>query len=261
MDLEAAAAADGEVSPEPATKRRKKPADDTSANAGEEAASPKKSKAAADEGPAALSGDDFRKKHFITSTRAGAEALPEPIQRFEDAPFGKKTRAGLVAAGFAAPSPIQAQAWPIAVAGQDLVAVAKTGSGKTLGFLLPAFRLIGKSEVALSKGSAATPPVLVIAPTRELVSQIEAECHKFQDYSKVVSLAVFGGAPKGPQGRALKETPPHVLVATPGRLQDFMEMKAVKLGSFWVCLRVRKWGSVGIRSRSSVKIGGRTTVD
>jgi len=174
-----------------------------------------------------MSPDAFRKKHEITSARED-QSLPDPVQRFEDAPFSKKIKAGLAAAGFAAPSPIQAQGWAVAVLGQDLVAVAKTGSGKTLGFLLPACRAIALSELPEPRGSAAEPLALVLAPTRELVAQIEAECAKFLQYSKVTSLAVFGGAAKGPQVKACKDHP-QVLIATPGRLQDLMEMTAVNL--------------------------------
>lgn len=175
--------------------------------------------AAAEGAPDVLSAKKFRKKHFITAAGEN-QVLPDPVQRFEDAPFGKKAIAALKAA-FPAPTPIQAQAWPIAVEGNDLVAIAKTGSGKTLGFLLPAFKQISESEAsALS--------VLVLAPTRELVSQIEVECKKFESHSKVTSAAVFGGAPKGPQVAAVKAKP-QVLIATPGRLQDLMEMGVVSL--------------------------------
>jgi len=176
-----------------------------------------------------LPADAYRAKFFITSAREGSVVLPDPVQRFDDAPFGKKIRASLAAAGFAAPSPIQAQGWPIAVAGTDLVAVAKTGSGKTLGFLLPAFRLIGKIADAEAGSSCAKPRAIVLAPTRELASQIEAECKKFQDVARVTSLAVFGGAPKGPQVKGLRDVAPSILVATPGRLQDLMEMNVVRL--------------------------------
>jgi len=188
--------------------------------------------AAGSDSAASAASEDFRKKFHIASAREG-QSLPAPVQSFDEAPFGKKVQKALKAAGFVAPSPIQAQGWPIAVAGQDLVAVAKTGSGKTLGFLLPAFKMIGEcaAEVGTSAGSLpATPLVLVLAPTRELATQIEAECTKFGKAAKVSSQAVFGGMPKQPQAKALKEGP-QVLVATPGRLQDLMEMNAVSLKS------------------------------
>jgi len=150
------------------------------------------------------------------------------VQSFEEAPFDKKVRKALTSAGFKAPSPIQAQGWPIALAGKDLVAVAKTGSGKTVGFLLPAFRKVLESSPKASTGKACQPLVLVIAPTRELAQQIEVESVRFGQCMGIRSLAVFGGAPKPPQVQALKNNPP-VLVATPGRLQDFMEMGVVSM--------------------------------
>jgi len=225
----AAASAEQEVAEEPAKKKGKKSkakAEEQQAAAVAEEKGPAKADA-----PDVLPADEFRSKFDISSAGEGQE-LPDPVQRFEDAPFSKKLREGLLAAGFAAPSPIQAQGWPVAVLGKDLVAVAKTGSGKTLGFLLPAFRAIAKGLASTDegKGSApSAPSVLVLAPTRELVSQIEAECKKFEHYTNVMSLAVFGGAPKPPQIKALKENRPQVLVATPGRLQDLMEMRAVTL--------------------------------
>eukprot|EP00933_Yihiella_yeosuensis_P009726 TRINITY_DN11581_c0_g1_i1.p1 TRINITY_DN11581_c0_g1~~TRINITY_DN11581_c0_g1_i1.p1 ORF type:complete len:505 (-),score=148.76 TRINITY_DN11581_c0_g1_i1:104-1618(-) len=181
-----------------------------------------------------LSAEEFRKQAKIVAVRnEGATedpVLPDPVQSFDEAPFSKKIREALGAA-FSAPSHIQAQAWPIAAEGSDLVAVAKTGSGKTLAFLCPAFKLISK---AVKEGLEPTkgvvrPLALVLAPTRELATQIEVECQKFASYAKVRSAAVFGGAPKNEQGKAMKKADPHVLVATPGRLQDFMNSGEVDL--------------------------------
>jgi ATP-dependent RNA helicase DDX5/DBP2 len=78
-------------------------------------------------------------------------------------------------AGFAAPTPIQAQAWPVAMSGRDLVAIAKTGSGKTCGFLLPGMLHIQETR----KDPRVGPTLLVLAPTRELAVQIKAEADKF----------------------------------------------------------------------------------
>lgn len=200
----------------PVTPKNKKPKAEKSAE--DVVSSPDK--------PQVLKPNAFRSLHSITSQRQ-EQTLPDPVQSFDEAPFGKKVRTALKEAGFPAPSPIQAQSWPVAVEGSDLVAVAKTGSGKTLAFLLPAFRLVSAAEDAGEKG-VAKPPVLVLAPTRELAVQIEAECVRFGRTAKVRSQVVFGGAPKGPQAKALKELP-QVLVATPGRLQDLMSMGVVSL--------------------------------
>lgn len=182
-----------------------------------------------------LSPEEFRNKFQISAVRREEQTeepeLPDPVQSFSEAPFGKKIKEALLAAGFDSPSPIQAQAWPIAAAGFDLVAVAKTGSGKTLAFLLPAFKIITKmtkGETAPTSSKSVQPMILVLAPTRELATQIQVECSKFASSSKVRSLAVFGGAAKNQQAKGLKEDP-HILVATPGRLQDFMNSKEVCL--------------------------------
>ena len=84
-------------------------------------------------------------------------------------------------AGFASPTPIQAQTWPIALQNRDIVAIAKTGSGKTLGYLIPAFILLRHHRNNAQNG----PTVLVLAPTRELATQIQNEVIKFGRSSRI----------------------------------------------------------------------------
>ncbi|KAH9602279.1 hypothetical protein KSS87_015440 [Heliosperma pusillum] len=127
-------------------------------------------------------------------------------------------------AGFSAPTPIQAQSWPIALQGRDIVAIAKTGSGKTLGYLLPGFMHLKR----LRNNSQMGPTVLVLSPTRELATQILVEAVKFGRSSRISSTCLYGGAPKGPQLREL-ERGVDVVVATPGRLNDILEMKRIRL--------------------------------
>ncbi|CAN1853222.1 DEAD-box ATP-dependent RNA helicase 46, partial [Linum perenne] len=116
---------------------------------------------------------------------------------------------------FSAPTPIQAQSWPVVLQSRDIVAIAKTGSGKTLGYMIPAF-LHG-------------PTVLVLSPTRELATQIQAEAVKFGKSSRISCTCLYGGAPKGPQlGQLDRGT--DIVVATPGRLNDILEMRRVSLG-------------------------------
>lgn len=86
-------------------------------------------------------------------------------------------------AGFPSPSPIQAQSWPVAMQGRDVVAVAKTGSGKTLGFLLPGFLHLKRRANNPRMG----PTVVVMAPTRELATQIHEEAVKFGRSSYISS--------------------------------------------------------------------------
>ncbi|MBA0571911.1 hypothetical protein Golob_002280, partial [Gossypium lobatum] len=127
-------------------------------------------------------------------------------------------------AGFSAPTPIQAQSWPIAVQGRDIVAIAKTGSGKTLGYLLPGFMHLKRCHNDPQMG----PTVLVLSPTRELATQIQDEAHKFGKSSRISCTCLYGGAPKGPQLREI-ERGVDIVVATPGRLNDILEMKRISL--------------------------------
>ncbi|KAG5555368.1 hypothetical protein RHGRI_012792 [Rhododendron griersonianum] len=128
----------------------------------------------------------------------------------------------LHSAGFSSPTPIQAQTWPIAILNKDIVAIAKTGSGKTLGYLIPAFMLLRHLRNNPQNG----PTVLVLAPTRELATQIQDEAIKFGRSSRVSCTCLYGGAPKGPQLRELEQGV-DIVVATPGRLNDILEMKRI----------------------------------
>merc|ERR1712070_887728 len=127
--------------------------------------------------------------------------------------------------GYNAPTPIQAQGWPIALQGKDMVAVAATGSGKTCGFLVPALVRLGERGPAPRPKSffhkdPARPSILVLAPTRELAQQIAGEAAKFAPAVNGRVVSVYGGVPKGDQVRELKQGC-DVLIATPGRLLDF----------------------------------------
>lgn len=100
----------------------------------------------------------YREKLQITTGEMDdANCLPPCFRAFSDAPFASALQDKLVQAGFESPSPIQAQGWPIALAGDDLIAVAKTGSGKTLGFLLPVFHAIAGTGKAVGKSGTPAP--------------------------------------------------------------------------------------------------------
>jgi ATP-dependent RNA helicase DDX5/DBP2 len=151
-----------------------------------------------------------------------------PWNHFEDCNFPPQILNSLLNAGFPHPSPIQAYAWPLLTEGRDLIGVAKTGSGKTLGFLLPAFKTMIQQR--LDPYRAGGPLLLTLAPTRELACQIEVEAQKFGNPAGIRSACSYGGAPKGPQLGQLRRGA-HVLIATPGRLNDFLKMGAVRLRS------------------------------
>ena len=127
---------------------------------------------------------------------------PPPVLRFDDAALPDGVRREIDKARFDAPSLIQSAAWPPALAGQDVIGIAKTGSGKTLAFLAPAFRLIEADRRGGGSGNGAglaSPTALVLAPTRELAIQIREEAVKFGQSSRIGSVVVYGGAPRGGQ--------------------------------------------------------------
>ncbi|CAM6051893.1 unnamed protein product [Sphagnum compactum] len=165
--------------------------------------------------------DAYRRLHEVT---AMGDNVPAPYMTFDVAGFSPDLLRELQSAGFKAPTPIQAQSWPIAMQNRDIVAIAKTGSGKTLGYLLPGFLHLERRR----KNSRLGPTILVLAPTRELATQIQDECVKFGRSSRITSTCVYGGAPKGPQLRDI-ERGADIIIATPGRLNDFLEVKKVSL--------------------------------
>ncbi|KAJ0753288.1 putative RNA helicase [Helianthus annuus] len=168
-----------------------------------------------------LSPDAYRQQHEITVT---GDNVPPPFTSFEDTGFPSELLREVLEAGFTAPTPIQAQSWPVALQSRDIVAIAKTGSGKTLGYLIPAFIHLKR----VHKNRQMGPTVLVLSPTRELATQIQAEAVKFGRSSKILCTCLYGGAPKGPQLREL-DRGTDIVVATPGRLNDILEMRRLSL--------------------------------
>lgn len=127
----------------------------------------------------------------------------------------------LQAIGFETPTPIQEKAIPVLLQGtKDFVGLAQTGTGKTAAFGLPLLQLIEKSQ--------RSPQALVICPTRELCLQITSDIEKFSGKEKVQVTAVYGGTSISLQIRELKRGS-HIVVATPGRLIDLIERKAIHL--------------------------------
>ncbi|KAM9990305.1 hypothetical protein ACTFIY_006339 [Dictyostelium cf. discoideum] len=145
--------------------------------------------------------------------------VPPPIMQFTQAPFPGYLMKEIIGAGFPNPTPIQSQAWPIALKGRDIIGLAKTGSGKTLAFLLPSIVHINAQPVLREDDG---PIVLVLAPTRELALQIQEETNKFGGTSQISNTCVYGGASKHAQVAALKKGV-EIVIATPGRLIDILE--------------------------------------
>ncbi|XP_007031512.2 PREDICTED: DEAD-box ATP-dependent RNA helicase 46 [Theobroma cacao] len=168
-----------------------------------------------------MSSDAYRRQHEITVT---GDAVPAPFTSFEATGLPSEILREVHNAGFSAPTPIQAQSWPIALQSRDIVAIAKTGSGKTLGYLIPGFVHLKRCRNEPQMG----PTVLVLSPTRELATQIQDEALKFGKSSRISCTCLYGGAPKGPQLREI-ERGVDIVVATPGRLNDILEMRKISL--------------------------------
>ncbi|XP_059178455.1 uncharacterized protein LOC131957724 isoform X2 [Physella acuta] len=151
-------------------------------------------------------------------TIAGKD-VPNPIFTFEEGNFPDYVMNQIRRNSWQAPTSIQSQAWPIALSGRNLVGIAQTGSGKTLGFMLPAIVHVNHQPY-LEHGDG--PIVLVLVPTRELAQQVIEVSNEFGRSSQIRSACVYGGAPKGPQLRDL-ERGAEICIATPGRLIDFLE--------------------------------------
>ncbi|XP_011157859.1 ATP-dependent RNA helicase dbp2 isoform X1 [Solenopsis invicta] len=164
----------------------------------------------------------FRENTEIT---VKGEHVPNPIQYFEEGNFPPYVMENIHREGYLRPTPIQAQGWPIALSGRDLVAIAQTGSGKTLGYILPAIvHIIHQPRISSGDG----PIVLILAPTRELAQQIQEVANSFGEMAAVRNTCIFGGAPKGPQAHDL-EKGIEICIATPGRLIDFLEKGTTNL--------------------------------
>ncbi|XP_035903044.1 probable ATP-dependent RNA helicase DDX43 [Anopheles stephensi] len=154
--------------------------------------------------------------------------IPNPVCEFHQA-FGDfpELMEELRKQNFTKPSPIQAQAWPILLQGEDLIGIAQTGTGKTLAFLLPAFIHIEGQPVP--RGSRGGPNVLVLAPTRELALQIEKEVAKYQ-FRGIKAVCLYGGGDRRAQINVVRGGV-EILIATPGRLNDLVQEGVVDVSS------------------------------
>jgi ATP-dependent RNA helicase RhlE len=132
--------------------------------------------------------------------------------------------------GYDTPSPIQLQAIPAVLAGRDVLAAAQTGTGKTAGFVLP---ILQRLVADPSQGPRRAPRALILTPTRELAAQVAQSARDYGKHLRLVTYQVFGGVNINPQITALREGC-DLLVATPGRLLDLAQQRALDLSNVQV---------------------------
>jgi ATP-dependent RNA helicase RhlB len=143
--------------------------------------------------------------------------------RFAELDLPPEVHEGIRAAGFAAATPIQEAALPVALRGKDVAGQAQTGTGKTAAFLIATFtRLLRHPPGAVREGA---PRALIIAPTRELVVQIDADARLLGRFTGLRTALVFGGVDYVKQRESLR-APIDLLIGTPGRLIDYLKQHA-----------------------------------
>jgi ATP-dependent RNA helicase RhlE len=189
-----------------------------------------------------------------TTTVVPASPLPVSLEptpcdtapvAFDTLSLDSRRLEGVRDLGYKETRPVQSAVIPLALRGDDLIACAETGTGKTAAFVVPTLQTLlttepraaapvtGEGATAAPAADASVSParrsrVLVLAPTRELAVQIEDEIHGLAYHTSVTSAAVYGGVELGPQERALKAGV-DIIVATPGRLMDHMRQQNADL--------------------------------
>lgn len=143
------------------------------------------------------------------------------VTDFKSFSFNPLVQGGIDAAGYQKPTPIQAQAIPLVMNGQDLMGLAQTGTGKTAAFVIPILeRLLSKKQYGVR--------VLILAPTRELAEQINTVILTLSQKTRLRSVTLYGGVAKYPQEKVLRRGT-EIIVACPGRLLDHIRSRNVDL--------------------------------
>lgn len=166
--------------------------------------------------------DDFLATNYITIKDPASPTTLRPITKFSYLPSGDSS----AFTAFKAPTPIQSAAWPFLLSGRDVIGVAETGSGKTLAFGVPCIRSIINSP---SSKRSAPARAVIVSPTRELAAQIHSQIEQLAKPASLSTVCVYGGVPKDAQRAALKTA--HIVVATPGRLNDLINEGAADLSN------------------------------
>jgi ATP-dependent RNA helicase RhlE len=157
---------------------------------------------------------------------SGSAMLPTTPPTFAELGVSARTDEALRMRGIDGPFEIQARVIPDALAGRDVLARSRTGSGKTLAFAVPLVERLSPS--------GRSPSALILAPTRELASQVTEEFRAIADVAGLHVAAVYGGVGIGPQAKRARHA--DILVATPGRLLDLVQRKLLRLDRVRICV-------------------------
>lgn len=172
--------------------------------------------------------------HSTSITATNSEIDPKtglPMLKdvhFSDFAISDSLKSRLAAGGFNIPTPVQAKAVPPALEGHDILATASTGTGKTLSFLIPMIERMDANSVPSAKGKRGPIRSLILLPTRELAMQVLEAYSKISPQAKSDSVLVCGGLSENTQLDQLGRGP-RLVVATPGRLEDFLRRRQVNL--------------------------------
>ncbi|KAL2264992.1 hypothetical protein VTJ83DRAFT_7502 [Remersonia thermophila] len=174
---------------------------------------------------------DFLKKHEIAVVDPSGSKL-RPVIEFSHLP-SSALLAKKPFAAYKAPTPIQAASWPFALSGCDVIGIAETGSGKTMAFSLPCVESLASApRPKHGKKTAAHPRAVVVSPTRELAMQTHAAMEGLAAHVGLSAVCLYGGASKDDQRALLrKNAGADIVVATPGRLKDFLSEGCVSLSN------------------------------
>ena len=162
-----------------------------------------------------------RKRRAGDTADSPAQPIPPDAKTFAEFELSEAVRKGIEDAGFVHCTPVQELSLPIALEGKDIAAQAQTGTGKTAAFLVTLFERLPK----MSKRKPGIPSALILAPTRELALQIYHDGQILGKHTGLKMVAVFGGIDYQKQASQLREGV-DIVVATPGRLIDYMKQKA-----------------------------------
>lgn len=170
-------------------------------------------------------------KYDNIQVNVSGDNVPQPIESFEAAGLRNIVLDNIKKSGYKKPTPVQKHALPIIMNGRDLMACAQTGSGKTAAFAVPIINTLLERSVDLVVTSTyCEPQVVIVSPTRELTIQIWQQIVKFSLNSILKTVVTYGGTSVMHQ-RGKLSAGCHILVATPGRLLDFVEKGRVKFSS------------------------------